>query len=353
MPITEYDVSYDAVLNAGFTYTSSSGTAVQGTPFLIVGDTILAATRAVKDAAGWLTLDRQSNASAVNCRSAIVRPLNTAFTLTASSYIYGGVRVKSLNVTRIPLVGIVTTVLPATLVGQVNFLQDSDVPGGLVNGREYWFEWAMDLANKRVLRRLDGVALPNLTLTDNTVNQLIAGTIAMVYGQAFAANMVGWPTNAWKDIFMGYRAAGEVHEFLGPRLIVPAAVKAITAPWAASSGTMVAALNTPVTTAASFLTPFITSDVAASSADIMLEVPTIVGTIEGVVIRSVAKRQDATISKIEAYLTDDVGSTDKTISTLDGTMTAYKLGVYKNAPSGQAWTKAKLESATLKIKPTN
>ena len=365
MPILSVEGMLDAMPGAGHN-SAAFGTQLQGTPYLILGNGAgtFGEVTVSKDADGWLTT-RTGPATSSTTQQAkycgISRHLADLVTFTSSSYVYGGVRIKALiNATQLPLVTIHdrrNANMPNQNTNQLVMFNYLDIPGGVESGREYYFEWAIDMPNKKILRRLDGVRLTDILLSSVAAMEatILAQACGVCYGFSAgylvaSSTVVGYSV---KDIYIGEKVDGETTDWLGPRNVVPIAIESVDSVWTASSGTVLSALNTPITDSASFAAPSVTSDAAGTEASINWTPPNVAGKVNAVVITSIAKRQAATMGALGIVLKNGANEVGKSAKSLSTTSSYYQLGVYNNAPGDVPWTKELIDSVTLKVKPTN
>ncbi|MNF93388.1 hypothetical protein D3C84_760610 [compost metagenome] len=121
-----------------------------------------------------------------------------------------------------------------------------------------------------------------------------AGTATFYSGVPYVSDSVTVDYTFWiKDMYVTEKTGdGSPNGPLGPQRIYPISVATIDqATWAASpSGDNVAALNSPISDAASQLTPVVVSDPAIPSANVTLSPAAFVGPVNAVVLRMTARR---------------------------------------------------------------
>jgi hypothetical protein len=358
MPILSAEGMVDLV---PITTESSTPAAIQGTPYLVVGAASAnrAATAITRDG-DWLDMRSSpagGTATSTSKYVGVYRPLSDYTNITASTYLYGGVRIKCLITgTLLPLLRFADSTQPTVSANAFSVFLGSDIPGGTVSGVEVYLEWALDMANKKILRRVDGVRIADIPIPSTAFETLFTNNVmAITYGcttavSAAMSTVVGY---AIKDIYIGEKVAGETSDWLGPRIVTPLPLSSVTSEWQASSGTVLDALNTPITDSASYAAPYVTTDAAGTEATIKLTVPDVAGKIDAVVVTSIGKRRAATIGGLAAAMKNASGEDTRAVKLLTTTNSFCHLGTFVNAPGAVPWTKALLTDVTLKVKPSN
>lgn len=364
MPILSVEGMLDAA--EGLTHNSNNpGTPLPGTPYQIFASASgsFSVVTVSKDANGWLTT-RTGPASGSTTAQAkycgISRHLSDVTTFTSTSYVYGGARIKvNINATQLPIVTIHdrrAASLPNQNAHQLVIFSYLDIVGGVVSDKEYYFEWAIDMPNKVVHRRLDGVVLPDVAFATGTEAAFLAQALAICYGfsagyMVAASTVVGYSI---RDVYIGEKVVGETIDWLGPQIVAPIPLKSVTAPWTPSSGTLLEALNTRINDAASAVTPFVTTDAGATEAAIQFDSPNVAGKINAVQVNFSGRRTAVALGGVEAYVVDGSTESTKRMRLLDTTFSyAGTVFVANRSPSGAPWSKAKIDSIVLKLTPKN
>jgi hypothetical protein len=340
---------------------SSTPAAIRGTPYLVVGASSAnrAATAVTLDG-DWLDFRSAPSGGTTTQTSKFVglcRPLADYTSITSSSYVYGGVRFKCLITgTLLPLLRFVDATQPTVSANAFTILFGNDIPGGTVAGTEYYIEWALDMANRRVLRRIDGVRIADLPFPATSYDTLFTNNVmGICYGSTSAVSaamstVIGY---AIKDIYVGEKLAGETSDWLGPRIVSPLPIAAVTSPWQASAGTVLDAFNTTITDSASFTAPYVSTDAAGSDAEIKLSVPDVPGKIDAVTITSIGRRNAAALGGLAVVVENGEVEEGKGVKVLTTVNSFYTLGTYGNAPGGTPWTRNLLTDVTVKVTPSN
>lgn len=300
---------------------------------------------------GWLRYTHNAAVSGTRYGGMVSSVLRRGITLAADSVLYGGFRV------RCPLSSMPAYLFNPCFTGsavgvtQLNGITPAHIPGGMKVNTEYYIEWCLDLPNKLMKYRVDGVEIAfTVALTVAQVAQAVAGEYWMCHA--------GWSPNAgyvvdFKDGYVTDKSADGIQSgWLGPQIVRKVALTEITSPWTASSGTVKDVLSTPPTDSASRLTPLVTSDLDATEAVMKFDFSAIQGKVSGVAVSVLGRRPQGKLGQAELSATLN-GSTipaRKAALTLDMTSFADSFTVGA-APDGQPWTKASLSSTNFKLKP--
>jgi len=361
MPILSVEGMLDALPGAGHN-SASVGTALLGSPYLIFANSAATFSEVTisKDVNGWLNT-RTGPATGTTTQTTkycgISRLLSDYTTIAASTYLYGGVRLKVfVNATQLPIVTLHDRKsLPNTPSNQVVIFNYQDIPGGVVAGQEYYFEWAIDMAAGKVYRRLDGNRIADVTLSAANITALLAQGFGICYGFAAGysvamSTVVGYSI---KDIYVGEKVAGETVDWLGPRSVVPVDFNALDSQWLASAGTPLSALQTPINDSASLNAPSVTSDVAGTPGTFTMNTPAVTGIINAVTLTGLAKRQAGSLGGLKGAIKSGNNQIDGQPKNLDLTYTYVTLGLYPKAPGNVSWTKELLGSLSTIVTPSN
>lgn len=360
MPILSVEGMLDC---ASQTISSVAQDPVLGTPYRGYGNSASAYSQNfITQSDGWLDFETGPNnagSTTVSKYLAIGRFLSDYTTITSSTYLYGGVRIKSKYGTTSATYGLVgfydTRVVPNAAGNVQAILTAADVQGGFAAGQEYYFEWAVDMVNQKFLRRLDGVRLPDIAFAAGFNAAFLAQGMGICYG--YTANINTAQRILWgysiKDIYVGEKVAGETADWLGPRSVAPIAISEVTAPWTPTSGTILEAWNTPVTDAVSFTAPNAATDAGGTEAAIKLQAPNIAGKIDAICINSIARRKAASLGGLGLTVEHSNGNLGKPDVPLTTSFQQLQLGTFPTAPGGGGWTKSLIAGVTVKVKPKN
>ena len=337
---------------------------VLGTPYRGYGNSAASFSQnVITQTDGWLNFETGpatgGSATVVSKYLAIGRPLSDYTALTASTFLYGGVRIKCKVTTASATYGLVgfydTRTMPNAAGNVQALLTAADVSGGFVADQEYYFEWAVDMANQKFLRRLDGVRLSDISFAAGFNAAFLAQGMGVCYG--YTANINVAASTKWgysvRDIYVGEKVAGETVDWLGPRRVNPIAISEVVAPWTPTSGTILEAWNTPITDAVSFGAPSVATDAAGTEAAIKLQAPNITGKIDAICINVVARRKAASLGGLGLTIEHADGNLGKPDVALTTSFQQLQLGAFPTAPGGGGWTKSLVAGLTLKVKPNN
>lgn len=356
MPIVAVDGFLDATPVSITTYATVP---IPGTTFQAIGAPAAQISNFTVNRNGnWLECDSTVNTSGSLATKvgAVFRPLADIFTFTATTYAYGAVRFKKRSAYEAqpyPLIGFGNSSGPASTV---TALTCNDIPGGGEVGREYFFEWAIDIATWTIKRRLDGVVLTDVAIPSNQQAAFLAQNKAIVFGLASVSVLQRYNTGIdVRDIYFGERVNGETTTWVGLVSLVPLPVTEFPAPWTGNDGsggtmTPLAAVNTPVTTLASLSAPYAASDINLTEVNVKVDNSAVSGLVHGVFAAVVAKRPTDYVGKLGETI-EVGGETTSIISPfLSASMTYYPLKFMASAPGGQPWTKEKLAAMSIKLR---
>lgn len=355
MPIVAVDGFLDATPVSITTYATVP---IPGTTFQAIGAPAAQVSNFTVNRNGdWLECDSTANTSGSLATKvgAVFRPLADIITFTATTYAYGAVRFKKRSAYEAqpyPLIGFGNSSGPASTV---TALDCRDLPGGGEVGREYFFEWAIDIASWTIKRRLDGAVLSDVAIPSTQQAAFLAQNKAIVFGLASVNVLQRYNTGIdVRDIYYGERLEGETTTWVGLVSLVPLPVTEFPAPWTGNDGaggsmTPLAAVNTPVTTLASLSAPYAVSDINRTEVNVKVDNSAVSGLIHGVFASTVAKRQDNAVGRVSEVL-DVGGATIATMTPfLSTAMAHYPLKFMAKAPDGQPWTKEKIAAMTVKL----
>jgi hypothetical protein len=362
MPILSVEGMMDAVEGNGH-LSATVGSALAGTPYLILANSAATFSQVTvsKDADGWLTTRTGPATSSTTAQAkycGISRHLADVVSFTASSFVYGGVRIKAnVNATQLPLVTLHDrrpANMPNANANQLVIFNYLDISGGVVKDQEYYFEWAIDMPNKKVLRRLDGVRLADIALSAlaGLEAALLLNAMGICYGfsagyMVAGSTVVGYSV---RDIYMGEKVAGETVDWLGPQRVVPLVLESVSAPgWTTSDSTDVkTVLSKAISVAADISSPLVSTDASVTEAQLKFSAD-VKGSVVAVQFNAVAQRQVGNLANLRAKVSLD--GTDSTSSFIDlvGGPGLRKAMLLTKAPGGAPWTKESIAASTFKL----
>lgn len=343
----------------------SPGDAIVGTPLFNI-DLPAVASQIWRMADGYMQVQGNYNYYASNSTvtksCAVQLPLKSILgTLHDKQVLVAGIRVKvTSNNTGVHLKapnadGGATF----TLIGDSATWPAVGELGARNTAKEFYVEVKIDVANKAVYRRLDGVNLSTLTLPDafaarfannQAVNLVLGYPLSYSEGTTTAANV------QYKDGYLLEKTEdGILSDFLGPQLVKPVTLTAFDAPAYTNNGssiTHLAALNTPITTYASRNAPLVTSDAAESTATAKFTVDT-VAKINAIQLFEEGRRLSGSDSKLKLVVSDGQNTVNGNTANLTDTITQALGYQAARAPDGAVWTKAKLEALTVRLTPVS
>lgn len=219
---------------------------------------------------------------------------------------------------------------------------------------EYYYEFKFSLSAGTIMLYRDNVYLKTLTLTSAQLANITGGTGTLVFGpnSLAAVSNIGNGLHYFRDLYV-LEDFGDGQEFqrLGPQRVLPLTLASASGDFTASSGTVLDALNTAITTDASATTPLVTGQSTSTGLKLKYTLDTAVAKINAVGFRPMAYR-GADSCSLQDTLTlagkTLVGKTDALATTM-----GYRIAMLaaRVDPSGNAWTAANLAAAehTLKV----
>lgn len=358
MPIVAVDGFLDAVPTT--ITTALTSVPIPGTPYLAAGNTAATYSNLLVTKNGdWLECDTVGGAgtTAVVKTAAIRRPFADIITFTANTYAYGAVRFKkrtgytTVNNTLISFAHVdsPTTNYPILTVTALGFTPAVD--------QEILFEWAIDCTTWTIKRRVNGVAIADLSMGSGThSNNFLAQKMSLQFGLVGTSVQQQYhPPIDIKDVYFGERLAGETSDWLGDVSIVALPPKTAAGPWTDNNGNggsaaQLTALNTPVVDQVSLNAPYLVSDANVSEASLTVDVSAINGKVLALAPSVAVRTQVGSLAALSHVVSADGSTQSSTTAVLTQTMTPYKQPVRTRTPSGQPWTKQKLADMSIKLK---
>lgn len=297
------------------------------------------------DADGWLLVSSTGSVSGERM-CVLIRPFASAgITFTADSVVFGGVRMK--------VGGYTPRYLITTQGGSATpLIIPSDVPGFALN-KEFYIEWCLDLPNNLIRRRVDGVEIAPVAMSAAIKNALIAGTNHLGYGSWVTGSSAAQQFFLKDGYILEKTPDGLMSSWLGPQTIRKLPVAEVVAPWTATGDIPLKdALNTPINSAASRLTPLVTTDVDATQGTIKFDSSSVKGKLNGIAVNISMSKQSGKVGNFEASLTNGgVESSKVTVAGTNDMLMNPGVLLSSKAPNGNAWSAETLATATLKLKP--
>ena len=300
---------------------------------------------------GWLRYTNNSSTSSTRYGGLVYNLPNRGIVAKADTVLFGGFRVRS---SVLP----VYVFNPAFTGGEIGVSQSAGLApshfpnGGMKVNTEYYVEWCLDVSGKALKFRIDGVDIAfQCNFSDAQIAQIIAGQYWVCY--AGYGNATGYVID-FKDGYLNEKTEdGIMSGWLGPQTVRKVPVAQATGSWTGTDGASIKdVLNTPVTDAASRLTPLVTSDLEATEATVKLDFSSVQGKVTAVSLNVMARRASGKLGSAEVTITSggNTSAKQKLIVQPDVQMfTDIQVGGV--APGGAPWTKALLEAAVIKIKP--
>lgn len=358
MPIVAADGFLDAVPIT--ISTALLNVPIPGTPYLAAGNTAATYSQLVVTKNGdWLECDSigGTTTTATTKTAAIRRPLADIITFTANTYAYGAVRFKKRSAYTTAANSLIsfahvdspTTNYPILSVTSLGFTPAVD--------QEILFEWAIDCTTWTIKRRVNGVAIADLSMGTGTYsNNFLAQKMSLQFGLVgTSVAQLYHPPIDIKDVYFGERLAGETSDWLGDVSIVALPPKTITSAWTDNNGNggsvaPLTALNTPVVDQASLNAPYLVSDAGVGEASLTVDVSLINGKVMAVAPTVIAKTQVGSLAALSHGISADGSTQSSTTDVLAQSMSLYRQPIRPRTPSGHLWTKQKLADMSIKLK---
>lgn len=276
-----------------------------------------------------------------------------------TSNLYFGVRVKPS--TGYTGSGLVYLSSYAELNNVLDIVTSASIPGYALD-KSYYVEFNLNFATNTIRRRLDGKALPDITMPAwmaTAVSATPGGTSVFVsFGHNSSYSIQQSQTHYfyWRDFYCVEWEAGEVDQFLGPQVIEKVTIDTATATnWTASTGTATSVLKTgysnPSTPIAS---PTLTTDDAMTPASISYTAALIPvnAVVNGVLLKGrSAVTVNATGNLATSLTVGGVETADVTTPMVAAQTWYDRMQYLSKTPSGLPWTQPALAALTVKIKP--
>lgn len=347
-PVSGSNISEASLLTNGIPHILVTGTAVNA-----------ALPWSLTKVGEWLRLAVNGNSAQYDHRCGLARALDTLITFTATTVLYGGVRVRVPRVVNNKPNAFLSIYDKNNLSSYQNMFLLSDIPN-MAWDVEYYLEWCIDIPAGKIRRRLDGVDLVDLNLSAQMNTMLVAAQRGrLCYG---GPSQGVWSSSAkmMLDVKDGYilekTPDGIASYWLGPQLVRPLKVAEFTAPYtnnAAEGTSNLDSLNTPITTPDSRLTPVVTSDHDVSPASVKFDVSNIAGKINAVSLQFSGIKPAGKVATVETQFSAGGNDDAKRTVGLTGVMSNFDIYLNTQAPNGVRWTKALLAAATLKLQPAS
>lgn len=226
---------------------------------------------------------------------------------------------------------------------------------GYVLGTEYYLEFTVDVATGVVKRWVDGTPIADTTITAAAIAAIKAGTAFFCLGWYQSGLIAQNLEFSWrfKDMYVLEKTPDGINSGrLGPQTVVPIDLLSVTAPWTTPTGTVVDALNAPITDTASSLTPIVSSDAVATQAALVLKTGSLLGPVNGVVLTASGRRAAGSSANLKSSVSQGATNTaDKTLTLTTSFQYGLPVQIFDVAPDGTTWSKAKIEACTLKLTP--
>jgi hypothetical protein len=229
----------------------------------------------------------------------------------------------------------------------------NNIVPALVANVEYYLEATFDLTAGTMKRYVDGALIDTIAIPATPLAGMRAGTALFASGVPYQGGGTNVDYSYWiKDFYVSEKTSdGTANGPLGPQRIVPITVASVDQPtWAATGAAdAVTALNTPITDAASQLTPVVVSDTAAPSTNVALTSELFLGPVNAVVLRMTARKNNGAAGQVAARVTTGADNSPDVTASLSNAMSITNIYQSEKSPSGVKWTRASLQSAVLKL----
>lgn len=220
-----------------------------------------------------------------------------------------------------------------------------------VTNQEHYVEVMIDRVNKTRSLWVDGQAVITASPYGSYA---ISNTDLIMMGSTAAGGSTYPPTMQFKDIYIADDAADGTFSRLGPQLAKPITLaSAAGAGWTASSGTIVAALNTAINTSTPS-TPNVTSPSDGTALAAALTTSADAGAqVNGVLLLAAGSRNAGSTTVHRTTISDQATPTPNQqtltpVSFPTGSFAYGKvLGFLPNALDGTSWTTEKVKQLTL------
>jgi len=235
------------------------------------------------------------------------------------------------------------------------------IPGFVIN-KAYFFECNLDFAAGVIRRRLDGKALPSVTMPAWMLTAVGATPGSTSVFTAIGAIQVNYSIQngethffSWSDFYCVEWESGEVPQFLGPVKVAKVPIAAVAAPaWTPSTGTPTSVLQTGYRPNIAITAPTVTSDDPMSQAAITFDTSSLPQGIAllGVAVKGRSAVSAAATGKLGVSLTSGGVETPDTDVAMVAAQTFYdRMYSSSKSPAGLAWTLPSLAGLTVKAKP--
>lgn len=252
--------------------------------------------------------------------------------------------------------------IPANSAQVLNVFKVTDFT--FVANTPRYFEWELNFPAGFIYRWIDGVALDPLAIPAwmVTLADIVDGTgLRFGWGTPATISILS-SSNMIQGIRDGYLLERTVDGIdsvrKGPQVVNICPVKEVSVSddWTPSAGTIIDALNTPITTAASRLTPMVTSGLLEKPLQVKFDASALnANKINAATVVFMAKRLPGTDSASQVTIKDGATTLGSRTMALpvDDIVTNLPGLTFSKDGSGAALNKTKLESLVLTVQPVS
>lgn len=333
------------------------GDPIQGTPFTLMTSPTVGFRSTLQYAGGWMKVVNETAGSGQNKLHGVTATLGPVVPVSATAVITVGVRyLETLNT---PAGSMWFSVPGATLASQcLECFPKTVFPGSVPTAsQEYYLEATIDFPAGVVHRWIDGAAIADIAIPAAISTAAGLGNLQLSIGSPILQSMTTAQTPSFwfKDGYILDKSVDNLYSSrLGPQVITVEHPNTVTtSAWTTSAASLLAALTTPITDAASSLTPVVTTDVALSPGTLKFAAPSLAGKINGIMLTVSAQRASGASSGINTSVISGASESTVVPLSLSSSLTfGQKAYLGSASPDGGAWTPAKLAAANFKLQPT-